>query len=245
VPGIDFIDFKKKPLKISYLIIILFFVLFYCYAERTERNPKYGRIFYRLGLECLEKCELNEQLRYFRKAVYYDPNISDAYYHLGIVYGKKGKVKREIENYGKAAQIDPTHDKAIQKLGIHYYEEGNLHQAIRYLNQAFHLGKDFARTNYYLGRTYESKKEYKKAAGYYQKAYRYNQDFMEAYMRAFALNHLVGDDFYALRQVEKLRHFKKNHLAQQLEDYIREGQPIEDVSDVGVLKVLQEYGLVP
>lgn len=158
---------SHRFLKSALLLFFFPIVLIHFYISRTAINPHYGKVFYRLGLECQNKCSLNKQLAYFRKAVFYDPNLSDAYHQLGVIYGKKGQHEKEIESYKKAAQLNHADSEAYFRLGLHYFQAGELDYALRYLSQSDRDKPGSDDTFYYIAKTYDKKGMYKDAIHYY------------------------------------------------------------------------------
>ena len=156
-----------KITKFICLICLFVFVSIHLYITRMTPDPYYGKVFYRLGLECQNKCSLNKQLVYFRKAVFYDPNLSDAYHQLGIIYGNKGQHEKEIESYKKAAQLNHADSEAYFRLGLHYFQSGELDYALRYLSQSDRYKPGSDDTFYYIAKTYDKKGMYKDAIRHY------------------------------------------------------------------------------
>ncbi|MBI3617423.1 MAG: tetratricopeptide repeat protein [Candidatus Omnitrophica bacterium] len=130
-------------------------------------NPYDGKVFYRLGLECQNKCSLNKQLAYFRKAVFYDPNLSDAYDQLGAIYNKEGQYKQKIKSYQRVVQLDHTNAEAFFNVGLYYLQKGELDYALRYLLQSNRYRPGSDDTFYYIANAYDQKGMYEKAAFYY------------------------------------------------------------------------------
>ena len=156
-----------KFLKSGFLIFLSLTTLTYFYINRTTLNPHYGKVFYKLGLECQNKCSPNKQLSYFRKAVFYDPNLSAAYHQLGIIYGNKGQHEKEIESYKKAAQLNHADGEAYFKLGLYCFQKGELDYALRYLLQSNRYKPGSDDTFYYMARAYDKKGMYEEAVHHY------------------------------------------------------------------------------
>src|SRR3989338_548980 len=108
---------KSKLVKFSVSAFFVFLVFLHWYISRMTINPNYGKVFYKLGLECQGKCNFNKQLEYFKKAVFYDPNLTDAHYQLGVNYGKRGQNEKEFMSYKKVTTLDHTHADAYLKVG--------------------------------------------------------------------------------------------------------------------------------
>ena len=149
------------------LILFSLAVLIHFYFNRTTLNPRYGKVFYKLGLECQNKCSLNKQLSYFQKAVFYDPNLKDAYYQMGIIYGKQGESEKEFVSYKKVATLDYANVDVHFKVGRYYFEKGEWDYALRCFLQSNRYKPGSYDTLNYLAQSYEKKQMYKEAVHYY------------------------------------------------------------------------------
>lgn len=156
-----------KFLKSIFLIFLFLTVLIHSYINRTTINPHYGKVFYKLGRECQNKCSLNKQLSYFQKAVFYDPNLSEAYYELGIIYGKRSQYKEEIDSFQRLTQLDHTNAEAYLKAGVAYLKNGELDRALRYVRQSDRFKPNQPDTIYYLAKVYDQKEMYPEAVYHY------------------------------------------------------------------------------
>jgi len=154
-------------LRSALLIFFSLTALIHFYFNRTTLNPHYGKVFYKLGLECQDRCSLNKQLFYFQKAVFYDPNLTDAYYRLGIIYGRNGQHKEKIESYRKVTQLDHFNGEAYFQIGFDHFQKGEFDYAIRYFLQSDRYKSNAHDVFYYLAKTYDSKGMYKEAVYYY------------------------------------------------------------------------------
>jgi len=159
---------RARLLKIGCLLVCAsILVLIHWHITRVALNPRYGKIFYRLGLECEKECATNERLYYFKRAVFYDPNLSDAYYQLGTIYGREGRHKEEIESYKRNVQLDWTNGEAYFKVGLDYFQRGEFDQAIRHFLQSDRRRPSAHDTFYYLAQSYDRKGMYPEAVYYY------------------------------------------------------------------------------
>ena len=149
------------------LILFSLAVLIHFYFNRTTLNPRYGKAFYKLGLECQNKCSLNKQLSYFQKAVFYDPNLNDAYYQMGIIYGKKSQNEKEFMSYKKVAALDHTNADAYFKIGLYYFKKRELDHALRSFLQSYRYNPNADDTLYYMAETYYKKKMFREAVSCY------------------------------------------------------------------------------
>lgn len=211
---------KNIQKNIGLLAIVLFLLVFGFQAKR-KMSPGYGRVYYRLGNECQDQCSLNKQIRYFKKAVEYDPNLSKAHYRLANLYEQAGNQEKAVNSYEAVTRLDHTHNIAYFKVGFDYFQKGDADLALRYLKHAFKHRSTYSKFNdeiiYYLAGVYEAKDDLKKAIFYYEEAAERRYNYPKIY---FMLNRLYlqsDAQYVALQQIKKLRTLKENDLADQLE----------------------------
>jgi len=211
---------KKRILKYFSLSVAVSLILLFCFGEKSKRNPNYGQIFYELGMKCVEKCPLNKQLKYFRKAVYHKPDLEGAYYQLGLVYEKSGDGEMAIDSFKKATQLNPHYSEPHFKVGLDYFRKNELETALNYFHQALKYRSNYAELNYYMAKTYDLIHDDSKALWHYLRASSIEKNYFDAYVRAGILSHRLGYNGWAVEQVEKLRELDQNILADQLEEAI-------------------------
>ena len=204
------------------IILILLGVLYF--QERTRMNHCYGVLFYKRAQECGDKCSLRQQLSYYRKAIYHDPNCADAHYQLGVLYRKIGNYQQALQSYKKAAALDQSHFKAYFELGLDCFQQGQPEYATRFFKQAYRFNNNFADLHYYMGRVYEQKREWIKAQWHYMRTISIEEKYFDAHLRLGMIYHLLENDRLALEQVEALRFFRENDRANHLEYFIKTDQ---------------------
>jgi len=156
-----------NTVKLTTLICALLSLIAYGYINHLHRNPHYGKVFYKLGIQCQNECSPKKRHRYFQKAAYHDPNLIDANYQLGIIYGEKGDYEKEIEYYKKITQLDHMHHNAYFRVALHYFQKGEMEYAERYLMQAGQGRHDIDEISYYTAKVYDSKGMYEEAVDLY------------------------------------------------------------------------------
>lgn len=211
-------------------VCVSLFLVTCVYVNRTARNPHYGKAFQKLALECQNDCDLNKRFRYFQKAVYYDPNLSDVYYQLGIIYGKQGNYEREIESYKKVTTLDHANADAYFKIGFYYFQRGELDYALRYFLQSKRYKPGSHDTFYYIARTYEKKQMYRDSVIYYVGLFAGGSPFAaEACGRIWRISKILDQYEMALDEVNRMRRSNKEQekLWEQIDRYLR----TDDVSE--------------
>lgn len=224
-------------LRSALLIFFSLTVLIHFYINRTTINPHYGKVFYKLGMECQNKCSLNKQLSYFRKAAFYDPTLGDAYYQLALIAEKNRDDATALQFYKKAAELDFTKYVAYFKVGVDYFKNRQWDYAIRYFKQSIRYKHNFSEAYYYLGRIYAIKEDYQSAIWHYEHAMDMKgDDLLEVYLRMGVVYHLWGSEAMALNYENKLRDLENNDLADQLKRFKETNQYPEYLARINLTK---------
>ena len=225
---------SDKFLQSSLLIFLSLAVPIHFYTNRTTLNPRYGKVFYKLGRECQNKCRLNKQLSYFQKAVFYDPNLNDAYYQLAIIYGKKSQHKEEIESYRKVVQLDYSNAQAYFNVGLHYFQNGELDYALRYFLQSDRYKPESHDTTYYMAIIYDKKAMYNKAALLYLKLVSWDSPHsVELCERVWRISKLPDQYEIILVMARRLLYDGYHELWEQIDRYLRTDQVPEFMRNPG------------
>ncbi len=214
---------RTSPLKFIGLACLFVLAIIQWYIMRMEPNPRYGKVFYALGRECEENgCATNTQVYYFKRAVFYDPNLSDAYYRLGKIYGRNGQHGKEIEFYQKAGQLDHTNAEVYFQMGLDHFQKGELDHAIRCLLQSDRRKPSSPDTFYYLARAYDEKGMYKEAAYYYVTLLVWGSPrSAEVCQRIWSISKIPGQFPVVTGQLMMLRHAPQYDLWEQIDAYLK------------------------
>jgi tetratricopeptide (TPR) repeat protein len=76
----------------------------------TIKSPKNGRGLMNYGLTQMEKGNYQVALKYYKKALLYNPYYSSLYINIGIAKGALGHVQEAEESFKKGIQYDPNSD---------------------------------------------------------------------------------------------------------------------------------------
>ncbi len=227
---------EKNIEKCIGLSLVAVFVFTFLIKQKFHVSLPYGRIFYKLGMECKGKCSLDQQIKYFKKSIHYDPNLSPSYYQLAILCEKRGEYSKALDFYKIVTRLDHTHNTAYFKVGLEHFQKGELEYALRYFLQAFKhkdVYHEFHKTvlYYYLGRVYELKKDYWGAIKSYREAVEGGYKQVYGLTKMGMLYHRLGDKAMALSQIEQLRGLHEDQAADRLEHYIEAGNSLEAMID--------------
>ena len=227
---------RKDIEKYIGLSIIAVFIFTFLYKQKFHVSLPYGRVFYKLGMECEGKCPVDRQIKYFQKSIYYDPNLSPSYYQLAVLYEKKGEYQIALDFYKVVTRLDHTHNTAYFKVGLDYFQGGELEYALRCFLQAFKHKDRYHELHkavfyFYLGRVYELRKDYWAAIKFYWGSVEGGYKEVSGLIKIGMLYYHLGDKAMALKQIEQLRGLHEDQAADRLEQYIEEGSGLETMMD--------------
>ncbi len=219
--------FKKKIKKTFIWFWCAFLIAALWYIEKTKQIPQYGMVFYEMGLSCGKKCDHNKRLQYYQKAVYYNPELSDAYYRSALIYEEMGNYVESLILFKKMLELNQESFLAYYKIGLHYFREGDYERALKYFFQCDKLSSSPNEKYYYLAQIYDQRKEYNFAVGYYIDVIFVQPElFDQAYSRLTKIYHLIKDDDAAVHEM-RLRKLGRNNLADHLEHCRKAAQGCE------------------
>lgn len=212
----------RKKLIASFCIAVIVTIW---YFENSRRIPQYGEVFYEMGVNCEDKCRPEKQLRYFQKAIYYNPYQKDTHYRSALIYEKEGNYDKAFEFFINATEKDYWNNMAYYKAGLYYFREGAYEYARRYFLQAVksRIGIPDV-SNYYLAQVFDQLKEYDRAIEYYTNVALLNSEYgPQIYPRLAEIYYFIkGEDVFTYT-VLKLRAAteKEKYLADQMEYYFK------------------------
>lgn len=141
--------------------------LFQQYYERLQSSP--------LANFNLATCQhalkdYETSLKYYQKALQFDPNYIEAEFALGNAYRDKGDLKNALESYQKVLATDPFHVEANKELGFYYFNIEEYKKAIKYYNKVIESDAKDHNVFNQLGFCYFKLYGFTKASEYFQKA---------------------------------------------------------------------------
>ncbi len=129
---------RRKVNKRLFVLGMSVMVLFRLLESRTP-NHLYGQALYHLGEDYLHKNKAREALRYFHRAVKYNPNLPPAYNDLARIYYEQKKYDEAIYQAELAVSFDPQFHPGYHTLGLIYRAQGDDKRAIQYFKRAAKL----------------------------------------------------------------------------------------------------------
>jgi Flp pilus assembly protein TadD len=89
-----------------------------------------------LGVAHGEAQQLDEAVRWFKRALKERPSHAESHYNLGKAYGKLGHLAEAERCYLRARQLDPRSMEIANNLAALYSRQGHYHEALPLLAQA-------------------------------------------------------------------------------------------------------------
>jgi len=137
-------NIQQTSFRILIALIIFFAINKQLQAQLHAPPPKEANYWINKGDLCAVYGNDKAAIRYYRKALELEPNISRTLFHLGISYGEIGQYGRAIAFINKALEIDSQN-------GLYYYGRGRVfllsgekEKAVEDLQQAAVLGNRVA-----------------------------------------------------------------------------------------------------
>lgn len=106
-----------------------------CYTKSLKIKSDTS-IYNNLAVILTMRGELDEALKWYKKAIQFDPANSEAYYNVSNILLSQGAFDQAITGYEKALSINPRYVKAYINLAIALSQEGRIDKAIHRLDEA-------------------------------------------------------------------------------------------------------------
>lgn len=126
--------------------------------KRSGRENDHRRAYE----QYLEGCRFDEDERTwdaaeaaYRRAVQYDPSLSNAFTNLGNLLFKRGRLAEAEECYARALRVDPEQPEAFYNLGFLLYDRGEVQRAIDNFERALATDPSFADAHFNVAMAYQ------------------------------------------------------------------------------------------
>ncbi len=129
-----------------------------------------------VGVEYLQKDELLEALRYFRKALASDPEFAPAWSNMGVLYSKADYFDYAEAAYLQALEVDPWELVAISNLGQLYEHQGRTELAEWYMERSNQHRMRNPYFRYHLARKAFLAEDYEEAIDHLEYSVRTNRN---------------------------------------------------------------------
>jgi len=171
--------------------------------HRISDERALAHYYTNVGTEHLQKGDLLEALRYFRKAIAKDDAFAPVWSNLGALYSQAGHFDYAEAAYLRALDINPREQVAMSNLGQLYKHLGQAELADWYNQQSNRHRMRNPYYRYHLARTAFYAKDYDSAIGHLKYSIKKNRDEDTFYL-LMGLSYLQkGDESAARRWLEK------------------------------------------
>ena len=110
-------------------------------GEKPAQLQDFARKYREQGLVSQKAGDIETAMKYYQKALEFDPYYAAPYNDLGIIYEGAGYGDRAEENYLKAIEIDPNYLSAYTNLALFYENKRDLRKAAIYWEKRAQLGQ--------------------------------------------------------------------------------------------------------
>ncbi|MGD9387024.1 MAG: type IV pilus biogenesis/stability protein PilW [Gammaproteobacteria bacterium] len=173
-------------------------------ACASTANPKVSdedaaRFNVQLGINYLQRGDLQEAREKLERAVDQDPSFPEAHAALGILYERVGELDRAGQHLRRATQLAPDDPNMINNYGGFLCRRGERSEGIKYFQRAasnaFYRTPEVAWTN--AGVCARGIPDLEAAEQYFRRALEVNRNHSEALLQLADMNLAQGDGFGA------------------------------------------------
>ncbi|MBI9100210.1 MAG: tetratricopeptide repeat protein [Spirochaetaceae bacterium] len=115
-----------------------------------EKNYSPGDWLIR-GLYLYYDGQYSESVNVFERALFLNPDYTEAYFNLAVVYSVLDKPKKAVESYEKAILRNPQLPVAYCNMGIELEKLNRNEEAVEAFNKAIELKPDYPKAYQYMG----------------------------------------------------------------------------------------------
>jgi tetratricopeptide (TPR) repeat protein len=151
------------------------------YRTTIERNPECWMAYSNLGVDFLQKGQVDEAIAHYQKALEIKPDYAEAHSNLGTAFLQKGRADEAIAHYQKALEINPDNADDHGNLGNAFLQKGQVDEAIAHYQRALEIIPDKADAQSNLGNAFLQKGQVDEAIAHCQKALEIKPDYADAH----------------------------------------------------------------
>ena len=194
---------KKYKNLFFYLLILLLLTTICNYKVGTMNSEDFVDSYCELASRLIKKRQMEEAIKYLKRALTLDPNWSEAHTNLGLIYSRKGRLDEAISEYKKALTIKPNLVEANINLGNAYGSKNMFDEAISEYKKALAINPRYAKVHYNLGNAYRKKRRIDDAISEYEKALAINPNLAGAHNNLAITYYSKGNYKLAISNCDK------------------------------------------
>ena len=217
-------------------------------------NTAMAKLAYNDGLDYDNDKDYSNAIKYYQKALSYDPRYVPAYNNLGIIYEDVlMDYEKARECFETSVQIDPAYDFGYCNLGILYNDVyHDYDKAMENYRRVLRLNPKFPGIYRYIARTYLAMEQYEDALSNVQKEMSNNKPKKNDYCLLGEIYLATGEYERAMEVLEKAISMDKDYAEAYLyrgltyEQMGNKSQALKDISKAKELdpnneKAIQNY----
>lgn len=139
----------KHPSRTIFLLIVFTGVFGLRIVESATPVLEYGKVFNNLGLVCEQKEHPKKALRYYQKAIMFNPGLAEAYSNMASLLFKNQDYDKAIVYAQKAIDLDHLYHQAYHTLGLAYRAKGEYQMALKFFARAYDLYNHYPYVHHY------------------------------------------------------------------------------------------------
>jgi predicted CXXCH cytochrome family protein len=116
-----------------------------------------------LGVYHQDRGEMEQAMKYFKRAVQWDPHSAALHQALAFAYNKQGNREAAIQSLEEACRVEPKQAEYRFNLALAFAETQQTDKVIEHLEQTVKLDPKFSRAWYNLGLAYNGQEKTKEA----------------------------------------------------------------------------------
>lgn len=197
--------------KLFFFFIVSFIIL--RLIETASPHPTYRAIYYERGLSAEKQNHRAKAIKYYKKAIYHNPQNPLPYEQLGLIAKENGQFEGMINYYMKAASFQSHNAEIYSELGMYFFKRQDFAKAI----ESFRQASSGEQTFYYLGLAYEQQGFYREAIDSLTPVSRNESPLREPAIYHIGISYYkMGDLINALGEVNALTSFGSYALSKDL-----------------------------
>jgi len=157
------------------------------YRTVLARSDRVWQAHTNLANALLDRGQIVEAIKHYRKAVQLEADRATSHYNLGRALVQQGRYEQAVEELQEAIRLDPQHAEAHGQLGVALFRLGRVDQAEQVCRRAVQLAPDNAEIVFNLGVLEAKRRRYNKAIDWFQQAVALEPDYAEAHYNLAAV----------------------------------------------------------
>jgi len=203
--------------KIFLVLILILAVL--RFLEVAAPRSAYSTVHFERGMRAEQQNEFLKAVKFYRKAVHYNPKNPLPYEGLGKIAKREGDIPQMVVYYQKAADAGSSNWEIYFEAGMFFFHQKDFSRASTFFVKAAELDRKNAQINFYSGLAYEAQEAYREAINSFQTAISNRYPAIEPVRYHLAICYYkIEDLIHTNGQIELLKTLENAKADNLLED---------------------------